>query len=383
MDLSLPKQLMAGVLVCLLPLVPSSAQTGLSERTRLATIYDTILQARFDQARQQLASACPPAPLEACAALRAVVVWWEIQLDPRNRQLDAQLETAAKAAIAAAERWARREPKQAEAWFYLAGAHAPLEQLRTIRGQRLAVARDALRIKNALERALEIDPTLQDAYFGIGLYHYYADVAPAAVKLLRILLLLPGGNRIEGLNEMLRARDNGALLRAEADYQLHWIYLWYEHQPARALELLRGLDNRYPSNPLFMQRIAEVLRDNLHDHNTSLTAWRTLLERATQRQSEFPEMSLARARIGLAQSLIATSEPNRAVDLLLATIASHPSKPYGAEATANFFLGGAYERLNDRQRAIAAWRAAIASAPSDDLENIRSRARREIARVDR
>ena len=50
------------------------------------------------------------------------------------------------------------------------------------------------------------------------------------------------------------------LLRGEADYQLHLIYLWYEQKPARALELLEGLDARYPTNPLFLQRIAEVQR---------------------------------------------------------------------------------------------------------------------------
>jgi len=46
-----------------------------------------------------------------------------------------------------------------------------------------------------LERALTLDPSLQDAYFGIGLYHYYAAVAPTAARVLRWLLLLPGGDR--------------------------------------------------------------------------------------------------------------------------------------------------------------------------------------------
>ena len=48
--------------------------------------------------------------------------------------------------------------------------------------------------------------------------------------------MLPGGNKTEGLAQMLRARNGGRLLQGEADYQLHLIYLWYEHQPARALD---------------------------------------------------------------------------------------------------------------------------------------------------
>jgi Tfp pilus assembly protein PilF len=362
---------------------PPLAAAGLTESARLAAVYDTILHARFDQARAELARTCPPAPTESCLALTAVVLWWEIQLDPNNRRLDKSLQSAAATAIDAAERWTRREPQRAEAWFYLAGAHAPLEQWRILRGQKLAAARDAIGLKSNLEKALSIDPSLQDAYFGIGLYHYYADVAPAAVKMLRWLLFLPGGDRDTGLREMQRARDGGALLRDEADYQMHWLYLWYEHQPARALELLRGLAARYASNPIFLQRVAEVERDSLHDHAASRQTWQTLLDRANARQVEAAEITAVRARIGLAQELVDTSEPRRAIELLRSTAESHPIAPYGAEAAVHFVLGRAYEAIDDRDRAASEWRAAITTTPSDDPDTIRTRARAAIARLRR
>jgi tetratricopeptide (TPR) repeat protein len=359
------------------------AVVGLAESARLAAVYDTILHARFDQARAELTRTCPPAPTESCLALREVVLWWEIQLDPDNRRLDKSLESAAATAIDAAERWSRREPERAEAWFYLAGAHAPLEQWRILRGQKLAAARDAIGLKNALDRTLALDPSLHDAYFGIGLYHYYAAVAPAAVKMLRWLLFMPGGDREGGLREMQRARDEGALLRGEADYQLHWLYLWYEHQPARALELLRGLDARYASNPIFLARVAEVERDSLHDHAASARTWQTLLDRVTAKQVEAPDMTGVRARIGLARELLETSEARRAIDLLRSTADSRPPAPYGAEAIAHFVLGRAYDAIGDRDRAMIEWRNAIAASPSDDPDNIRARARAAIAQTHR
>ena len=140
--------------------------------------------------------------------------------------------------------WTVRAPDDAEAWFYLGGAFAARVQWRVLREERLAAARDGKRIKDALERALTLDPELDDAYFGIGMYRYYADVAPAVARFLRFLLLLPGGDRREGLAQMLRARTQGRLLQGEADYQLHIVYLWYEHQTGRALELLRDLQQR-------------------------------------------------------------------------------------------------------------------------------------------
>ena len=197
-------------------LVPASpAAAALTEAPRLAAVYDTILAAQFDRAEAQLAQACPPAPAEACAALGVVSLWWQILLTPESRALDGRFsDLAAQAALPPAEAWTRREPKRGEAWFYLAGSYAPLVQWRVLRGERIAAARDGKKIKDALERALQLDPGLDDAYFGIGLYHYYADVAPAAAKVLRWLLFLPGGDRVKGLQEMLQARQRGVLLRA-------------------------------------------------------------------------------------------------------------------------------------------------------------------------
>src|SRR5262249_6611781 len=195
---------------------------------------------------------------EAGAAVGGMSVWWQIQLAPESRVLDSRFNERASAAVAANEAWTRREPDRGEAWFYLAGSYAPLVQWRVLRGQRLAAAREGKKIKDALERALELDRSLDEAYFGIGVYHYYAGVASAAAKLLRWLLFLPGGDRVKGLQEMQQARQKGTLLKGEADFQLHQIYLWYEHQPQRALALLQELDARYPGNPIFLQRIAGV-----------------------------------------------------------------------------------------------------------------------------
>ena len=111
------------------------AGAGLTERHRLAAVYDSILAARFDDVDAQLKRTCPPAPDEACQALAVVSVWWQILLNPTSRSLDATLNARAAAAIAAGEAWTKREPRRGEAWFYLAGAYAPLVQWRVLRRQ--------------------------------------------------------------------------------------------------------------------------------------------------------------------------------------------------------------------------------------------------------
>jgi tetratricopeptide (TPR) repeat protein len=373
-----PPQFLVAASVILVAAVPAGA--GLTEAPRLAAVYDTILAARFDEAERRLSATCPPAPAEACQAVRAVAMWWRIVLDPNSRAFDARFERAAAAAISAADAWTAREPRRAEAWFYLAGSYAPRAQWRVLRGERLAAAREGKRIKDALERALTLDPSLEDAHFGIGLYRYYADVAPAAVKLIRWLLLLPGGDRAQGLRDMLQARDRGELLKGEADFQLHWLYVWYEGKPDRTLDLLRGLDARFPSNPVFLQRIAEVQAEYLHDHAASGATWQALLDRSRTNTMSAPRLAETRARLGLAETSIALGQPERAIDQLKAVMASGSSEPYSAQAIAHLLLGHAYDRLEQRNRAVAQYGAALAAAPDDDPARVRARARAGLRR---
>ena len=251
----------------------------------MAKVYDAILDADFERAEKLTAETCPPAPRRACLVLDATRLLWTIQLDPEQTRLDAAFTDSVTRAIDAADAWTRREPKSAEAWFYLGGAYGARVQWRVLRGQTVAAARDGKQIKLALEQALLLDPALDDAQFGLGLYEYYADVAPTGAKMLRWLLLLPGGNREVGLRRMQRARTHGALLADEAAYQLHLIFLWYEKQPAAGARAAAARSRAsIRRNPLFQRLVADVLDAYVHDRSASLDAYRALLEAARGRQ---------------------------------------------------------------------------------------------------
>jgi len=349
--------------------------SGLTGAAQVSSTYDVIMDARFTELPARLAETCPPAPPEVCALLSVVATWWQIQLDPHNRSRDDAFQKQADNVISDIERWTRREPMRAEAWFYLGGSIGARAQWRALRGETLAAARDGKRIKEALERALALDPALQDAYFGIGLYHYYAAVAPAAARMLRWLLLLPGGDRDEGLAEMQRARNGGQLLRSEADYQLHLVYLWYEKQAPRALELLTALAERYPHNPHFPQQIAEIEDRYLERHTASLHTWEALLERARSREIAESDMAQARARLGVALELYHLGQFEAAIPHLRSVIDARPRAPVGAEAVAQLQLGYVYDRLSRRNLAVAAYRAALSANPPGDPLKLESKAR--------
>ena len=359
----------AAVALSAAPGVPAGDLRGVDGLVR---VYDSILEARFDQVNAELERACGPAPREACDVLEATALWWRIQLDPDSPALDPAFQRSVDSAIAAAEAWTVREPASAEAWFYLGGAYAARVQWRVLRGEKLSAARDGKRILQALERAIELDPGLDDAYFGMGMYKYYADVAPAAARMLRFLLLLPGGDREEGLEEMRRARARGKLLQGEADYQLSIIYLWYEEETGRAIELLEGLHEQYPGNPLFRSQVAQIQDRYLHDITASLSTWRAVLGSAREQRSNAPMLAEAQARLAIARQLDRLYQTDHSIEQLEAVIALEPGSPFGALPLAWLRLGEAHDRLGAREAARLAYRTAQALVTSPDVHDIRA-----------
>ena len=275
----------------------------------MARAYDLILDANFDELTKTLPATCPPAPMVACRGLEALSLWWQIQIDPEVRSLDAAFLAATNRAIDEAERWTTLEPQRAEAWFYLGAAYGARAQFRVYRGERVAAARDGKRIKEALERALALDSTMHDAEFGIGMYRYYAGVAPAIFRFLRFLLLLPGGDREGGLAQLERAATLGLLVRGEAQFQIQVLYLWYEHKPKEALAIVRELQARYPHNPLFRQIEAEILDKYFHDYAASLKASEQLLSLAQAGAVFRSDVAERVARANIAKQSLALKRP--------------------------------------------------------------------------
>jgi tetratricopeptide (TPR) repeat protein len=309
---------------------PASPIRGLTAVAEVGRAYDTILDGDFALAPGRINAACAAASREACLMLEALSQWWQIALEPESRFRDVTFERTVGEAIDAAAEWTVREPQRAEAWFYLGAAYGTRVQWRVLREERLAAARDGKRIKEALERALALDPEMHDAAFGLGLYRYYADIAPAALKFLRWLLLLPAGDRKGGLRQIDDARERGALVRGEADYQLHLIYLWYEHRPKDALAIVRDLQRRYPGNALFWLIEAEIEDVYFHDHAASLAAAAHLLALAESGRVHDAPLAVVRARLQMATELDHLGERRRAIDTLSSIIAARPARPYGA-----------------------------------------------------
>jgi tetratricopeptide (TPR) repeat protein len=98
-----------------------------------------------------------------------------------------------------------------------------------------------------LKKALEYDPTLSDAYLGLGIYDYFTDTLPGVVGILADLFI--HGDRERGLKELQIAIDKGRHARVEAMFFLIQIDTWEENKPGDALALAKQLRREFPSSP--------------------------------------------------------------------------------------------------------------------------------------
>ncbi|RPI52001.1 MAG: tetratricopeptide repeat protein, partial [Acidobacteria bacterium] len=168
-------------------------------------------------------------------------------------------------------------------------------------------------------------------------------------------------------------------------YQLHLVYLWYERQHTTALRLAEDLRSRYPHNPVFHLRLADVQGNYIRNHESALRTYRSMLDAARAGRLAAPEISEVHARLGMALELDALCDSAGAIEQLNAVIARTPNAPYAALARAYHQLGVVHDRSGRRSDAIAAYQRAQRANPRDDRlrlnEKLRAAMRRAPARV--
>jgi tetratricopeptide (TPR) repeat protein len=161
--------------------------------------------------------------------------------------LDRFLEQAADT-IAAAETLERSQPTDAEVKLLLGLANGSKALVDGARKNYLAAWRALREAHRRFEEALQLDPTLVDAAYGIGLYEYSLGHLPALLKPL-VTIVLPPGDPAHGLRELERVAEQGDYLRMTARMALLSLYAGPEEKYAEALRLGRDLLQRYPGNP--------------------------------------------------------------------------------------------------------------------------------------
>ena len=244
-----------------------------------------------------------------------------------DRSLEGEFERQMDAFIAEADRRHHRSATDDEAVFYLANAHMVRAAYRFNRDKGMwGAARDGAKSKRFAEAYVKRHPGHGDAYFVLGTYNYFVEIAPAFIKLIRPLLFLPSGNRSEGLKQLERAHTQGSLFSYQAAMVLMEIYGSFEGRPAEGIRIGEQLARQYPENPQVQFSLAELyLGPAVEDYAGAAAQYERVIAAESRRAA--PREALYRARMGLASALVQQWRIDEAIRGLSATIDAPPANP--------------------------------------------------------
>ena len=242
--------------------VPAGSVLELPSAT--PAILDNIYSGRTDVATtqaKQLQGQYPENPLGYL--LEAEALWWKIwcasaefkygmTMARHREKLEADqpyLDLTAKAYKLAEE--SIRKHDSGEMRLYAGMADGLAARLYGLRGEARASARAGVRARENFLKALALDPTLVDAYMGLGLYNYYVDTLSGLARVLRFFMGIPGGSKQEGIRQLQRAISEGQLSPALARFYLALDLHNYDQKFEEALEVIGPLVEKYPENPAF------------------------------------------------------------------------------------------------------------------------------------
>jgi tetratricopeptide (TPR) repeat protein len=134
-----------------------------------------------------------------------------------------------------------------------------------LRSENRNVARVGVKGRAEMLRALELDPQMADATAVLGIYNYYVDTLSPIVKLLRVFMGIPGGNKENGVKQLQVGMNQGVLMAVDARFILARALRQYDQKYEQALSTAEPLGVRYPHNPIFLLLLgnlnAELGRD--------------------------------------------------------------------------------------------------------------------------
>jgi hypothetical protein len=191
----------------------------------------------------------------SCEIRYGMVDAWKRGKDPGD---DAYLLVAGREIEAAEALLARSDT--AELHVYAGLGYALRARVYGLRGENRNVARASVKGRAEMLRALQLDPQQADATAVLGVYNYYVETLSPIVKLLRVFMGIPGGNKEEGIRQMEVGAREGLFMAVDARFILASLIRQYDLKYEQALAAVEPLAERYPGNPQFL-----LLAGNLNE----------------------------------------------------------------------------------------------------------------------
>lgn len=343
-------------------LAASAAAAPLDEE--VAPVIDLFYDLQFDRALAAAEAIGNKHPGHPAGPFYRSIVYYQLFLaeEPKTAETLAAFMRANDEALASAQALLPANPAQGH--YFLGAAHGFRARVLAARRRYLRAIPHAFQGVRHLREALALDPGLEDAYLGLGMFHYFTARLPAGAKPFAYLLTGDWGNRERGLSELRRAAERGGPAKMEARSVLSAVYASDSERDWDVAEgLLKDLMDRYPRNPLYRLRRVYVAQRRLDwDKAVSLAdpdgKWIAALD------PRLRDRSREHARYRAAESLLLSGRAERAEPLLNALEKSQLIDPMPGWLALR--QGNRLDARGRRKEAVAAYRR-VRGKPQADM----------------
>lgn len=211
----------------------------------------------------------------------AMIAWarYEYEFETSDDKQRKVFEKTLDDSIAGIKIWLKDNPQDPNAFMGI-GALYGLRAMFAMRNRNWITSYFSGRkaIKN-LETALEIDPTYYDAFFGLGIYQYYAGTLPGVIKILAKIVAIKGDPN-KGVAYLNLAREKATFTSNSSkliliDVQNNRRNTQY-YAPEKSLQYIREIRALFPKNPL-MHYVENICLFETGDYDAVLAGGKEFL----------------------------------------------------------------------------------------------------------
>ena len=286
----------------------------------------------------------------------AMIAWarYEYEFETSDDKQRKVFEKTLDDSIAGIKIWLKDNPQDPNAFMGI-GALYGLRAMFAMRNRNWITSYFSGRkaIKN-LEKALEIDPTYYDAFFGLGIYQYYAGTLPSVIKILAKIVAIKGDPN-KGVAYLNLAREKATFTSNSSkliliDVQNNRRNTRY-YAPEKSLQYIREIRKKFPKNPL-MHYVEIICLFETGHYDEVLAGGKEFLSLIGS-DKFYKEIYISRAYTAIGTAHMAQGqwqEAKNAFEEMQKALAHQEPSRWGVWN--EYRLGQVYDALGEREKAI-------------------------------
>ena len=320
---------------------------------------DAIYNLDLNTARAELSALLKEHPNYPLGLFGQVMIEWaryEYEFEKSNEEQAKVFENIINSSINGIETWLKQNGDEAQAYLALGGIYG-------VKARFLLANRSYVRAyftgKKGLKymnKAVELDPEMYDAYLGKAIYEYYAGTLPAVVRVLAKLVI--SGNAEQGIYYLNLIKDKGRYSANTAKLLLVEIAIQNKKyaNPALAEQYIKEIIVKYPQNPLF--RFVAIIAGYQNKNYTDVRNGAQDFLAKIGKEPFYKEIYIARSYTAWASTYMQEGNYSEAIKILEESIKATKHQEMSRWQLWNIFrMAQCYDALGQRAKAIEIYKS--------------------------